>query len=118
MPYKKRRSVKEYSSRFIYKKRLRKFQRSLKFYGKIDFHSFKILYYKSYAQKRLNRFQYFLGALEQRADVVLYRMRFLPTIFACHNFIRHYGILINKEKNNYPHKHIKVGDIVTVSKDI
>lgn len=118
VPYKKRRSVKEYSSRFIYKKRLRKFQRSLKFYGKIDFHSFKILYYKSYAQKRLNRFQYFLGALEQRADVVLYRMRFLPTIFACHNFIRHYGILINKEKNNYPHKHIKVGDIVTVSKDI
>lgn len=113
-----RHKAKEFASQFNYKNRLLKFQRSLKFYGKIDFHSFKILYYKSYAKKRLNRFQYFLSALEQRADVVLYRMRFLPTIFACHNFIRHYGILLNKEKINYPHYIINVGDIISIPKKI
>ena len=88
------------------------------FYGKFDAYKFKMLFFKSYQNVCFNRIQNFLYHLEQRADIVLFRLKFLPTIFACHNFIKNHGILINNKQVNYPHTLVKIGDIISMSKDI
>lgn len=88
------------------------------FYGKFDAYKFKMLFFRAYQDVCFNRIQNFLYHLEQRSDIVLFRLKFLPTIFACHNFIKNHGILINNKQINYPHTLVKIGDIISVSKDI
>jgi ribosomal protein S4 len=61
--------------------------------------------------------QYFLMHLEQRLDVVFFRLRFLPTIVACHHFIKNNGVLVNNNIITYPYTKIKSNDIISVSKN-
>jgi len=59
----------------------------------------------------------FIGALEQRLNIVLFRMRILPTIFASTQFIRHQGILVNDTKITLPSYRVKIGEIISISPD-
>lgn len=112
----------------LYKPQIRKKQRfktdilNIKriynFYGKYNARKFKILFFKAYKKKRLNKMQSFISNLEQRADITLFRLRFLPTIYACHNFIKYNGILLNNTKIQYPYTKLNVGDIITIPKNI
>jgi small subunit ribosomal protein S4 len=86
------------------------------FYGKVKEESFRN-FFKKYLANVSNRNKSFFSALERRADVVLFRMRLLPTIFAAHQFIHHQGILVNNKIEKSPHALINPGDIVAVGKD-
>lgn len=114
LPKKKQRLRKKtkYSQMLIDLKRIRMF------YGKFDSYKMKMLFFKSYRDVHFHRVQNFLYHLEQRADIVLFRLKFLPTIFACNHFIKYYGVLINNTKTQYPHTLIKVGEIISVPKNI
>jgi len=56
----------------------------------------------------------FLGALEQRLGMVMFRMRLLPTVYACNQLIRHHGILVNNVLISLPSFRVKIGDFVSV----
>jgi len=42
-------------------------------------------------------------------------MRLFPTIFACHQYILHHGVLLNKSKEYCPSTLVRPGDVLTIS---
>jgi small subunit ribosomal protein S4 len=55
-----------------------------------------------------------IGLLERRLDAVVYRLKFVPTVFASRQFINHGHILVNGIRVNIPSYRVKDGDIVEV----
>ena len=52
--------------------------------------------------------------LERRLDAVIYRMKFVPTIFAARQFVNHGHILVNGRRVNIPSYQVKDGDAIEV----
>jgi small subunit ribosomal protein S4 len=55
-----------------------------------------------------------IGLLERRLDSVVFRAKFVPTMYASRQFINHGHILVNGKKVNIPSYRLKVGDVVEV----
>src|SRR5271155_5808074 len=55
-----------------------------------------------------------IGLLERRLDTMIYRAKFVPTVFAARQFVNHGHILVNGKRVNIPSYRVKVGDIVQV----
>jgi small subunit ribosomal protein S4 len=55
-----------------------------------------------------------IGLLERRLDAVVYRAKFVPTVFAARQFINHGHIKVNGRRVNIPSYMLKVGDVVEV----
>jgi len=55
-----------------------------------------------------------IGLLERRLDTVIYRAKFVPTVFAARQFINHGHIKVNGRRVNIPSFRVKVGDVVEV----
>jgi small subunit ribosomal protein S4 len=55
-----------------------------------------------------------IGLLETRLDAVVYRAKFVPTIFAARQFINHGHIRVNGRRVNIGSARVKVGDTIEV----
>ena len=55
-----------------------------------------------------------VGLLERRLDALIYRAKFVPTIFAARQFINHGHILVNGRKVNIASYRVKEGDTVEI----
>ena len=55
-----------------------------------------------------------IGLLERRLDAVIYRAKFVPTVFAARQFINHGHIKVNGRRVNIPSFRCKVGDTIEV----
>ena len=55
-----------------------------------------------------------IGLLEQRLDAVVYRAKFVPTIFAARQFVNHGHITVNGQRVNIGSYRCKPGDVVAV----
>ena len=55
-----------------------------------------------------------IGLLERRLDAVVYRAKFVPTVFAARQFVSHGHIKVNGRRVNVPSYQVKVGDVVEV----
>ncbi len=55
-----------------------------------------------------------IGLLESRLDAVVYRAKFVPTIFAARQFVNHGHILVNGRRVNIPSYRCKAGDVIEV----
>jgi len=55
-----------------------------------------------------------IGLLERRLDAVVYRAKFVPTVFAARQFVNHGHIKVNGRRVNIPSYRVKVGDVVEV----
>jgi small subunit ribosomal protein S4 len=55
-----------------------------------------------------------IGLLERRLDAVIYRAKFVPTVFAARQFINHGHVKVNGRRVNIPSFQMKVGDVVEV----
>jgi small subunit ribosomal protein S4 len=55
-----------------------------------------------------------IGLLERRLDAVVYRAKFVPTIFAARQFINHGHVKVNGRRVNIGSYRLKVGDVVEV----
>ena len=55
-----------------------------------------------------------IGLLERRLDAVVYRSKFVPTIFAARQFVNHGHVTVNGMKVNIPSYRIKEGDVIEV----
>ena len=52
-----------------------------------------------------------IGLLERRLDAVVYRAKFVPTVFAARQFINHGHVKVNGRRVNIPSYRVKVGDV-------
>jgi len=62
-----------------------------------------------------------IGLLERRLDAMIYRAKFVPTIFAARQFVNHGHVKVNGKRVNIASYRCKVGDTVEVkdsSKDL
>jgi small subunit ribosomal protein S4 len=62
-----------------------------------------------------------VGLLERRLDAMIYRAKFVPTVFAARQFINHGHVKVNGRRVNIPSYRLKVGEVVEIkdtSKDL
>ncbi|MEM6276310.1 MAG: 30S ribosomal protein S4 [Pseudomonadota bacterium] len=55
-----------------------------------------------------------IGLLERRLDAVVYRAKFVPTIFAARQFVNHAHVKVNGKRVNIPSYRVKEGDVIEV----
>jgi small subunit ribosomal protein S4 len=55
-----------------------------------------------------------IGLLERRLDAIVYRAKFVPTIFAARQFVNHGHVTVNGKKVNIPSYRAKEGDVIAV----
>jgi len=55
-----------------------------------------------------------IGLLERRLDAIVYRAKFVPTMFAARQFINHGHVKVNGRRANIASMRLKVGDVVEV----
>ena len=53
-----------------------------------------------------------IGLLERRLDAVIYRAKFVPTVFAARQFINHGHVKVNGRRVTIASYRVKVGDLV------
>ena len=59
-----------------------------------------------------------IGLLERRLDTVIYRAKFVPTVFAARQFISHGHIKVNGKRVNVASYKVKVGDEIEVKRSL
>jgi small subunit ribosomal protein S4 len=55
-----------------------------------------------------------IGLLERRLDAVVYRAKFVPTIFAARQFVNHGHVQVNGKRVNIASYRVKEGDVISV----
>ena len=55
-----------------------------------------------------------IGLLERRLDTVVYRAKFVATMFAARQFVNHGHVTVNGKRVNIPSFRVKEGDVVEV----
>ena len=89
-------------------------KQKLKFhYGDITEKQFR-RYYKEAVRRRGDTSENLIGILERRLDAVVYRAKFVPTIFAARQFVNHGHVMVNGKRVNIPSYLVKEGDVVEV----
>lgn len=83
------------------------------YYGNITERQFRNVYKDAIAKKG-DTSENFVGLLERRLDMVVYRMNFVPTIFSARQFVNHKHIMVNSKVVNIPSYRVKEGDVIEV----
>ncbi len=83
------------------------------YYGNIGEKQFR-RYYGEAARRKGDTSENLIGILEQRLDAVVYRMKFVPTVFSARQFVNHGHIKVNGKKVNIPSYKVKEGDVIEV----
>ena len=55
-----------------------------------------------------------IGMLERRLDAVVYRAKFVATVFAARQFVNHGHVTVNGKRVNIPSYRVKEGDVIEV----
>ncbi len=55
-----------------------------------------------------------VGLLESRLDAIVYRAKFVQTVFAARQFVNHGHVTVNGKRVNIPSYRVKVGDVIEV----
>ncbi len=83
------------------------------YYGNIGEKRFR-RYYEEATRRKGDTGENLIGLLESRLDAVVYRAKFVPTVFAARQFVNHGHIRVNGKRVNIPSYNVKPGDIVEV----
>ena len=90
---------------------LRAKQKLKGYYGDVTEKQFKATYQEA-ARMKGDTGQNLIGLLERRLDMVVYRAKFAPTIWAARQLVNHGHIRVNGRKLNIASARIGVGDVV------
>ncbi len=93
---------------------LRAKQKLKGYYGDVTEKQFRRAYKEAAAMKG-DTSQNLIGLLEQRLDMVVYRAKFAPTIFAARQLVSHGHIRVNGVKCNIASRKVVPGDEVSLS---
>ncbi|WP_304170071.1 30S ribosomal protein S4 [Phenylobacterium aquaticum] len=92
---------------------LRAKQKLKGYYGNLTEKQFSRTYDEA-ARRKGNTAETLISLLEARLDAVVYRAKFVPTVFAARQFVNHGHVLVNGKRVNIASYRVKVGDIVSV----
>ena len=103
----RRRKISDYGLQLNAKQKLRGH------YGNITERQFRKIYAEA-VRRRGDTGENLVGLLEHRLDAVVYRLKFVPTVFSARQFVNHGHVLVNGKKVNIPSYRLQVGDVVEV----
>ena len=83
------------------------------YYGNISERQFR-KYYEEAIRMKGDSGDNLIGLLERRLDAVVYRAKFVPTVFAARQFVNHGHIKVNGRRVNIASYQVKVGDVVEI----
>jgi small subunit ribosomal protein S4 len=83
------------------------------YYASINENQFHRLYVEATRMKGSTS-EHLIGLLERRLDAVVYRAKFVPTVFAARQFVSHGHVTVNGRRVTIPSYRCKVGDVVEV----
>lgn len=103
----KRRKVSDYGVQLAAKQKLKGY------YGNITEKQFRRLYQEA-SRRRGDTAENMIGLLEQRLDMVIFRLNFVPTVFASRQFVNHGHVLVNGRRVTIPSYVVREGDVIEV----
>ena len=83
------------------------------YYGNITEKQFRRYYFEA-VRRRGDTSENLIGILEQRLDAVIYRMKFVPTVFAARQFVSHGHVSVNGRRVTIPSYRVKIDDVIEV----
>src|SRR5260221_220063 len=92
---------------------LRAKQKLKGYYGNISEKQLKNVYYEA-IRRSGDPSEHLVGLLESRLDAVVYRAKFVPTVFAARQFVNHGHVQVNGKRVTIPSYRCKPGDVISV----
>jgi len=92
---------------------LRAKQKLKGYYGDLTEKQFRRIYDEAERQ-RGDTSELLIGLLERRLDAVVYRAKFVPTVFSARQFVNHGHVAVNGRRVNIASYRVKEGDVVSV----
>ena len=92
---------------------LRAKQKLKGYYGDLTEKQFRRIYSEAERQ-RGDTGEMLIGLLERRLDAVVYRAKFVPTIWAARQFVNHGHVTVNGKRVNIASYRVKEGDVIAV----
>ncbi len=83
------------------------------YYGNITEKQFRRTYDEA-SRRKGNTSENLIGLLESRLDAVVYRAKFVPTVWAARQFVNHGHVTVNGKRVNIGSYKVKPGDVVEV----
>jgi small subunit ribosomal protein S4 len=103
----RRRKASDFGTQLMAKQKLKGY------YGNIGERQFRRIYEEA-TRRHGDTVENLIGLLERRLDAVIYRMKFVPTVFAARQFVSHGHINVNGKRVNIPSYQVKEGDVIEV----
>ncbi|MGH6945369.1 MAG: 30S ribosomal protein S4 [Geminicoccaceae bacterium] len=103
----KRRKISGYGQQLAAKQKLKGY------YGNITEKQFHRMYEEA-SRHRGDTAENMVGILERRLDMVVYRLNFVPTVFAARQLVNHGHVLVNGKRVDIPSYLVREGDVVEV----
>jgi len=92
---------------------LRAKQKLKGYYGSITEKAFRRLYDEA-SRRKGDTGENLIGLLESRLDAIVYRAKFVSTVFAARQFVSHGHVTVNGQRVNIPSYQVKIGDKIEV----
>ena len=83
------------------------------YYGNITEKQFKKIF-KEAERIKGDTSENLIGLLERRLDAIVYRAKFVPTVFSARQFINHGHVKVNGKRVNIPSYRVKTTDIIEI----
>ena len=71
-------------------------------------------YYTEAVRRKGDSSENLIGILECRLDSLVYRMKFVPSVFAARQFVNHGHVTVNGKKVDIPSYLVRPGDVISV----
>ena len=92
---------------------LRAKQKLKGYYGNISERQFRGIYEEA-VRVRGDAGENLVGLLERRLDAIVYRSKFVPTVFAARQFVNHGHVMVNGVRVTIPSYRVRKGDVVEI----
>ena len=102
-----RRKLSDYGNQLFAKQKLRFY------YGDLTEKQFRKIYDKA-SRIKGDTSEILIELLERRLDAIVYRMKFVPTIFAARQLVNHGHVKVNNKRVNIPSYTVKDGDEISI----
>ncbi len=93
---------------------LRAKQKLKGYYGNISERQFFRLYDEATRLKGSTS-EHLIGLLERRLDAIVYRAKFVPTVFAARQFVSHGHVTVNGRRVTIPSYRVRINDVIEVT---
>lgn len=104
----RRRRLSDYGTQLAAKQKLKAY------YGDITERQFRNLY-KEAIRLPGDTSEYLIGLLERRLATVVYRMKFVPTVFAARQMVNHGHVTVNGRRMDTPNALLSPGDVIQLA---